>query len=198
MDAERNGNAYRDEFGRYADFHALRHAWATFLQRDGVSQRIAMKLTRQSGLKLTSRVYTDENQLPLYEATNDLPRLPGYAPIRAQVSGAEGQNESRAVALVENSEAQKNPVNTGLCRTLTVSVAGSEMERAKGFEPCTQYPQATQGQGDVKAQSGGYAQIRAQDSDLTEVASSWANLSPALKTAILAIIRSAKTTEVSE
>jgi len=31
VDAERNGIQYRDESGRYADFHALRYTWATFL-----------------------------------------------------------------------------------------------------------------------------------------------------------------------
>jgi integrase len=40
------GIACRDGLGRYADFHALRYTWATFLQRHGISQRFAMKLMR--------------------------------------------------------------------------------------------------------------------------------------------------------
>lgn len=36
VDAERNGIEYRDESGRYADFHALRYTWATFLQRNDI------------------------------------------------------------------------------------------------------------------------------------------------------------------
>jgi integrase len=36
VDAERNGIHYRDESGRYADFHALRYTWATFLQRNDI------------------------------------------------------------------------------------------------------------------------------------------------------------------
>ena len=59
-DAEANGIAYQDELGRYADFHALRYTWATFLQRNGVAQRFAMKLMRHSDIKLTAKVYTDE------------------------------------------------------------------------------------------------------------------------------------------
>ena len=64
-DAKANGIAYQDEKGRYADFHALRYTWATFLQRNGVAQRFAMKLMRHSDIKLTSKVYTDETQLPI-------------------------------------------------------------------------------------------------------------------------------------
>ena len=55
VDAERNGIAYRDEQGRYADFHSLRYTWATFLQKNGVAQRFAMKLMRHSDIKLTAK-----------------------------------------------------------------------------------------------------------------------------------------------
>ena len=58
-DCKSNGIAYCDESGRYADFHALRYTWATFLQRHGIAQRFAMKLLRHSDIKLTSKVYTD-------------------------------------------------------------------------------------------------------------------------------------------
>jgi len=39
-DLERNGISYCDQSGRYADFHALRYTWATFLQRHGIAQRL--------------------------------------------------------------------------------------------------------------------------------------------------------------
>ena len=94
-DLERNGIPYRDELGRYADFHALRYTWATFLQRNGVAQRFAMKLMRHSDIKLTAKVYTDEMQLPIYDAIKNLPRLdaiPGYIQIHAQNLGGNGSN----------------------------------------------------------------------------------------------------------
>lgn len=112
VDAKRNGIAYQDESGCYADFHALRYTWATFLQRNGVAQRVAMKLMRHSDMKLTAKVYTDETQLPIYEAIKGLPRLPGYTQIRAQISGPAGQNVAQADAV-------------------------GKLERAKGFEPST-------------------------------------------------------------
>ncbi len=66
---------YQDELRRFADFHALRYTWATFLQRNGVAQRFAMNLMRHSDIKLTAKVYTDEMQLPVYDSIKSLPRL---------------------------------------------------------------------------------------------------------------------------
>ncbi len=136
VDAERNGIAYRDEDGRYADFHALRYTWATFLQRNGISQRIAMKLMRHSDIKLTSKVYTDETQLPVYEAIKDLPRL-GYTHGYAQISGAGGQKLSQPVVLAAGVKVKESPMFDGVRRTLSQGGVGRKMERAKGFEPST-------------------------------------------------------------
>jgi integrase len=136
VDAEANGVRYRDELGRYADFHALRYTWATFLQRNDVPQRFAMKLMRHSDIKLTAKVYTDEMQLPIYDSIKNLPRL-GYTQIRAQIPGAEGQNGSQAVATGEGNGSAKALGNDGLSRVLSHVVAEKEMERAKGFEPST-------------------------------------------------------------
>ncbi len=56
LDLEATGIAYQDESGRYADFHALRYTWATFLQRHGVQPRLAMKLLRHSHISLTTKI----------------------------------------------------------------------------------------------------------------------------------------------
>ncbi|MGO8699454.1 MAG: tyrosine-type recombinase/integrase [Limisphaerales bacterium] len=85
---------------RGGDFHSLRYTWATFLQRNGVAQRFAMKLMRHSDIKLTAKVYTDEMQLPIYDAIKNLPRLdavPGYTQIRAQIQGNDGRDLTHVV-----------------------------------------------------------------------------------------------------
>jgi integrase len=137
-DAEANGIPYRDELGRYADFHSLRYTWATFLQRNGVAQRFAMKLMRHSDIKLTSKVYTDEMQLPIYDAIKNLPRLdavPGYTQIRAQISGGSGQTVSHSGASGGGSNTHETPVNIGVCHVLSQPVASCQLERVKGIEP---------------------------------------------------------------
>ena len=118
MDAKRNGIEYRDGSGSYADFHALRYTWATFLQRNDIPQRFAMKLMRHSDIKLTAKVYTDETQLPVYEAIRGLPRLLDHTQIRAQISGAAGQNVAQAGAASEGKDSAEIPVKGGVCRGL--------------------------------------------------------------------------------
>jgi integrase len=137
VDAKRNGIEYRDASGRYADFHALRYTWATFLQRNDIPQRFAMKLMRHSDMKLTAKVYTDETQLPIYDAIKGLPRLLDHTQIRAQISGAAGQNVAQAGVASEGKEHAQAPVNGGVCRALAQADAMGQMERAKGFEPST-------------------------------------------------------------
>ena len=134
-DCEANGIAYRDTEGRYADFHALRHTFGTWLQRNHVPPRLVMREMRHSDFKLTN-AYTDERQLAGYEMLKGLPRLDaGYTQIRAQISGAEGQNESRAVAAVKTEELTQHLAADAVGRVLSQVVAVTEVERAKGFEP---------------------------------------------------------------
>src|SRR5262249_5661901 len=52
------GIPYRDEDGRVADFHSLRHAYITLLERSGVSPKLAQELARHSDIRLTMNVYT--------------------------------------------------------------------------------------------------------------------------------------------
>ena len=71
------GIKYVDQGGRVADFHSLRHTFATNLSKCGVAPRIAMEMMRHSDIKLTMKTYTDASQLPVTEALNKLPWLGG-------------------------------------------------------------------------------------------------------------------------
>lgn len=74
-DLKQAGIAYRDDLGRFADFHALRYTFCTFMAVNGVPLRFAMKQMRHSSEKLTLKIYTDEGQLPIAEEMNSLPPL---------------------------------------------------------------------------------------------------------------------------
>ena len=110
---------------------------ATPPERASVSQRFVMKLMRHSDIKLTAKVYTDETQLPIYEAIKGLPRLGGCTQIRAQILGSGGQNVAQPVAASEGTQSDKTLVNVEVCLGLAPLVAGNRLERAKGFEPST-------------------------------------------------------------
>ena len=134
-DAERNGIAYCDELGRYADFHALRYTWATFLQRHGIPQRFAMKLLRHSDIKLTSKVYTDESQLPIYQTIKILPRLGVYTQIRAQILGGKGRKWTQRDAESTSEKHTERFDGEGFGRHLTQPVGIRHKTVREGFEP---------------------------------------------------------------
>jgi len=135
-DAEKNQIAYRDELGRYADFHALRYTYATFMQRYGVSPRFAMQQMRHANLHET-KGYTDETQLPIYESIKNLPRLEECTHRCAQILGKTGQNVARTDATSEKPQHQENPINIGVWRTLSYPDAQTKMVETKGVEPST-------------------------------------------------------------
>ena len=66
---------YKDENGRQADFHSLRHTFATMLHANGANQAVAMKAMRHSDPKLTAVTYNDSNLLPVSNAVNQLPSV---------------------------------------------------------------------------------------------------------------------------
>jgi hypothetical protein len=60
--------------------------------------------TRKLLAGFARKLTADETQFPIYDFIKDLPSLMGYTQIRAQNSGAEGQNGSQPVAEVEQEE----------------------------------------------------------------------------------------------
>jgi integrase len=136
VDSERVGVAYRDERKRYADFHALRYMCATFMRKHGISDNFATKQMRHQSIRQTDG-YTDESQLPIYEAIKALPPLLGYTQIRAQILGANGQIVAQSGATVEGTKLAQVVVNEAVCHGLAHCGAVVDLERAKGFEPST-------------------------------------------------------------
>jgi len=74
-DLKRAGIAYRDEQGRYVDFHALRHTFITQLARSGVHPAKAKALARHSTITLTMDVYSHVETDELRGALEMLPPL---------------------------------------------------------------------------------------------------------------------------
>jgi len=66
---------YRDEKGKFADFHCLRHTFITNLGRAKVSPKTAQSLARHSDIKLTLGIYTHVDQEEQIQAINALPSL---------------------------------------------------------------------------------------------------------------------------
>ncbi len=142
-DLEAAGIPYKDEQGRVADFHALRHTLGTNLARAGVPPRIAMAIMRHSDMRLTNTTYTDVSQLPIAEAVNKLPTFgtvktnaPGNAPNLVKPC----LDVSSPVHLVNPVNGEKPLATIGDCPALSLVVAGSQKAGVVprlGLEPRT-------------------------------------------------------------
>lgn len=82
------GIAKRDERGRTACVHSLRHTFATLMSRGGVAPRVAQAAMRHASVEMTLQTYTDPKLLDVGEALRVLPELPIPGTVRA-VAGAE-------------------------------------------------------------------------------------------------------------
>jgi integrase len=99
QDLEAAGIPYRDEAGRVADFHSLRHSYITLLSRSGVSPKLAQELARHSDIQLTMNVYTHTGLYDLATAVESLPGLlPGNQPPETMAAtGTDGRRPDRAL-----------------------------------------------------------------------------------------------------
>jgi hypothetical protein len=82
--------AYRDEGGRVADFHALRHTFITRLVRAGVKPKEAQALARHSTITLTMDRYAHTGLHDVAAAVGALPALPSRGEAARQLLPATG------------------------------------------------------------------------------------------------------------
>ena len=76
FDLKAAGIPFKDEQGRFFDFHALRCQFATNLAKQGVHVSVAQGLMRHSRPELTSNIYTKIDLGPKAAAVNKLPAIP--------------------------------------------------------------------------------------------------------------------------
>ena len=91
-DLEAAGIAKRDDRGRVADVHSLRHTFGSMLSRGGVAPRTAQAAMRHSTLDLTMNHYTDPRLLDVAGAMDALPALPLDEPAEGERAEATGTN----------------------------------------------------------------------------------------------------------
>ncbi|MCL2647165.1 MAG: site-specific integrase [Phycisphaerales bacterium] len=85
------GIPWKDEDGRQADFHALRHTFGTLLSNAGVPPRVVMELMRHSDMRLTMKTYTDPCALDTVGAVEKLPLPTGDDSFAVSATGADGE-----------------------------------------------------------------------------------------------------------
>ena len=86
---------YKDDDGRVADFHALRHGFISNLARAGVHPKEAQALARHSTITLTMDRYTHVGITDLTAALERLPGLPTAGDSEPHVLRATGTDSAR-------------------------------------------------------------------------------------------------------
>ncbi|MBY0587216.1 tyrosine-type recombinase/integrase [bacterium] len=81
VDLKSAGIPYRDERGRFADWHALRHSFITMLAKSGVAPATARQLARHSDINLTLSRYAHVELEDQRAALETLPGLDGAVKI---------------------------------------------------------------------------------------------------------------------
>ena len=113
IDLDAAGIAYRDEEGRVADFHALRHSYITLLSRSGVSPKVAQELARHSDIRLTMQTYTHAGLYDLAAAVESLPPImPTDREGQRLVLAATGTDGAPGPCLDQNGETLSDCVRT--------------------------------------------------------------------------------------
>ena len=76
-DSEAASIPWCDARGRFADYHALRHCYASILAKNKVHPKIAQQLLRHTDIRLTMAAYTHATDGAVSEAVAALPDLSG-------------------------------------------------------------------------------------------------------------------------
>ena len=88
-DLEAAGIPYRDDVGRVADFHALRHTFITNLASGGVHPKTAQSLARHSDITLTMNRYSHSYRDQEIDALRTLPDLSNPSRQRLRATGTD-------------------------------------------------------------------------------------------------------------
>jgi len=122
-DLKAAGIAYRDEFDRVADFHALRHTCNSRMAANGVPSTIAQQMMRHSDIKLTMGAYLDTKILPVAAHVNALPPLmpEQVSHIVSHEIVPESHELSQSDTDTNQADTKKPLINQGLSRDVSQS-----------------------------------------------------------------------------
>ena len=156
-----------------------------------------MELMRHSDRKLTDKIYTDSNLLPVGEVIRNLPDEGPLTEILTEISGKSGQNGSNSVeigSVKKEPRIRLNPASLQgklperVFETL-VEVAGIEPARAGDSPPLNKRDSAHSPEALIKILTN------LPDSDrqiLSHIVERWGSLSDELKRAVLGVVGSVR------
>ena len=144
-------------------------------------------------LKLTNKIHTDVNLLPLGETVRNLPAEEPLIHILTHISGKTCRNGSRVVASDQSGEATETSVTVGDRRGLSQSGALESLVEVAGVEPAgagASTPVNKRG-AELSPEALTHILTNFPDVDrrmLSQIVERWGSLSDELKRAVLAVV----------
>ena len=99
--------------------------------------RVAMELMRHSDRKLTDKIYTDSNLLPLGEVVRNLPEDEPLTEILTEISGKTCRNGSRVGEIEPLEKAAKTALHAASRLELSQSGDSETLVEVAGIEPAS-------------------------------------------------------------
>ena len=132
--------SYKDEAGRVADFHALRHSFVTLLADGGVHPKTAQDLARHSDINLTMNRYT---HTLLEKKSEALAVLPDFdAPVEFQKARATGTDGDSCLVPCLAQHEQLDPIQDDSSRRSEGAIdRGADMKKGPANTSETQHSQ---------------------------------------------------------
>ncbi len=154
------GIEYRDDAGRVADFHALRHAFISNLARGGVHPKIAQQLARHSTITLTMDRYSHTVIGDLADGLNALPELSPGKPERERqrmTGTCDIAPKTLPISLPTRIASQTSPVASQCTKTANDSaVSHQENPVGQGVSCTSVHPVASRCVKDVSLRPAGF------------------------------------------
>ena len=192
-DLKAAGIPYIDESGRYADFHALRYTFNTWLQTNGLLPRMAQELMRHSDRRLTDQVYLDTSLLPLQETMRSIDGNTKWTQIWTHISGKTCRLWSRVDESDEEGETAGTPLTVSSGRSLTQPDERLRWQDRQDSNPKSNDAQSKSDKGISPFSPEALTQIlthfsREDRQMLTRIVEKWGSLSDELKRAVLRLV----------
>ena len=109
-------------------------------KKNGVNSRTAIELMRHSDRKLTDKIYTDSNLLPLGEVVRNLPDEENLIKILTNISGKSGQNGSNSVKTGLVKKEPRNRLKPAFLKGKMPKWVLETLVEVAGIEPASRNP----------------------------------------------------------
>ena len=160
---------------------------------NGVNSRVAMELMRHSDRKLTDKIYTDSNLLPLGEVVRNLPDEENLIEILTEISGKTCRNGSRVGEIEPLEKAAQTALNAASRLELSQSGDSETLVEVAGIEPAGAGDSIPAHKRDSAHSPEALIKILTNLTDadrqmLTQIVERWGSLSDELKKAVLRVV----------